>query len=150
MRPFPWPYTSRETNRPCCHKLNWYLLGSYSAKKHGRERSGTSSIMIQPITNYFPTHHNRLFRETNSRTIRLAQDADIPDLMKFWRSGTTGLTIFTNSAKYILLLVLPLSGRHQIVDYSATFRYADKNKLHKKFVDYNYSNTEIVLFQEYV
>jgi hypothetical protein len=24
--------------------------------------------MIQPITNYFPTHHNRLFRETDNRT----------------------------------------------------------------------------------
>jgi hypothetical protein len=59
--------------------LNWYLLGSYDAKKHGRERSETSSIMIYPITNYFPTHHNRLFRETNSWTIGPAQDAEIPE-----------------------------------------------------------------------
>jgi hypothetical protein len=53
--------------------------------------------MIYPITNYFPTHHNRLFRETNSWTIGLAQDAEIPDLMKFWQSGLTGPTIFVNS-----------------------------------------------------
>ena len=32
-----------------------------------------------------------------SRTIGPAQDAEIPDLMKFWRSGPTGPTIFVNS-----------------------------------------------------
>jgi hypothetical protein len=35
--------------------------------------------------------------ETNSWTIGPAQDAEIPDLMKFWRSGPTGPTIFVNS-----------------------------------------------------
>jgi len=60
---------------------------------------------VQLWSNQLPTISQHTTMEFFARrTIGLAQDAEIPDLMKFWRSELTGPTIFANSAyTYIFL-----------------------------------------------